>query len=209
MLITLLNVYKRKEQIVEQSVECHREYLLERTSHINNSFLSAFYEQAIESTVADSYEYFVENVSQNNVFYQNLKSMNKETGKRFLKMMSMYHSIKILRKKRNELQVEPMKEAMTYVFELNEAELRLFHLLYTCACQYPFQFEKMFAVSLYRYLYGKEISNPFVLAFIENFCYNSYQSFLLSFTRYITINRRLKKAAEESGHAKKVPATSF
>lgn len=195
MLITIYNIYTKQSEIIKNTVENEKEKYANNIYKLDNPFYLAFYEQSIECVVADAYEFFVELDCENNFFYDNLKLMTTERGHRLFKMMSMYHTIKILRKKRNNIDPIEMKTVLFHVFEFNEKEQRIFNLLYTCACKYEGEFQGLFNKALAKYLFGKDISSPFTLAFIENFCYNSYNNFLSSFTKYISLNRRLQKMA--------------
>ena len=195
MLLTIYNIYTKKSEIIKTSVEEQKDTYLDNVYKLKNSFFASFYEQAIESIVADAYEYFVEMDCENNFFYQNLKLMNNERGKRFLKIMSMYYTILVVRKKRKDIDQDEMREALIEAFELNEKEQKLYDLLYTCKCRFESQFPSLFAKAFAKYLFGKDDCGVFALAFIENFCYNSYSCFMLSFTKYFSINLRIKKAA--------------
>lgn len=195
MLLTLYNIYTKKADIIKRYVEEEKETYFNRIYEMKHLFYASFYEQCIESTIADAYEYFVELESSNNFFYDNIKYMNAEKGRRFFKLMAMHHTIKVMRKNRMDIDTAKMKEALIYIFDLCHKEQKLFELLYQCACQYENQFERVFAYSLGKYLFDKEISTPFSFAFIQNFCYNSYMNFMQSFTKYITLDNRLKKTA--------------
>lgn len=193
MLLTIYNSYTKKSEIIKNTVEKKKEIYLEKVYGLENPFYLAFYEQSIECIVADAYEFFVELNCENNFFNDNLYAMNMERGRRLYKMMSLYHTIKILRKKRRELDPQEMKGVLFSIFDFNEKEIKLFNLLYTCACKYEGEFQDLFNKALAKYLFGVEVISPFTLAFIQNFCYNSYRNFLNSFTKYVSLNRRIQK----------------
>lgn len=193
MLLTLYNITTKKSDIIKETVEKEKMQYLKRVYQLENPFYLAFYEQSIECIVADAYEFFVELDCENNYFYDHIMMMSRQRGQRLFKMMSLYHTIKILRKKRKDLELEEMKPIFISIFDFNEKEIRLFDLLYTCACQYEGEFQGLFNKALAKYLFGEDIHNPFVLAFLENFCYNSYKNFLNSFTKYVSLNRRIQK----------------
>ena len=194
MIISAYNIYCAKDKIIEKTVEKQKEEILDKVYHLENSFYLSFYELAAEFTVIDAYEFFVELDCHSNFFYDNIDLMDEERGRRFFKIMAMYHTIKMLRKKRADLNEEDMSQCMFNVYSFDEAEERLFKLLYLCHVNFENQFPSLFARSLGKYLFGKEVENPFTLAFIENFCYNSYNSFLGYLSKYISINRRIKIA---------------
>ena len=194
MIISVYNICKGKDKIIESSVENQKNTILDRVYSLENSFYLSFYELAVEFTVIDAYEFFVEIDCQSNIFYENLNCMNEERGKRFFKIMAIYHTIKILRKKRDQLDFDETSKSMFYVYEFDKEEERLCTLLYSCAVNFDSKFPILFAKSFGKYLFGEDIENLFTLAFIENFCYNSFNSFLSYLSKYISINRRIKLA---------------
>ncbi|MGL4791207.1 MAG: hypothetical protein ACRCW1_07335 [Anaerotignaceae bacterium] len=197
MIISAINICTGKDKIIEENIENQKDEILEKIYKLENSFYLSFYELITEFTVIDAYEFFVELDCQSNFFYDNINLINQERGKRFYKVMAMYHTIKILKQKRYNLDVDHMAECMYSVFDFDEAEKKLFKLLFSCATTFSSQFPALFSKSLGRYLFSKDIKNPFILAFIENFCYNSYSSFSSYLSKYISINRRITLAKEQ------------
>lgn len=195
MIISLNNVYGSKKKIVKVYVEDLKDEYLERIYSLNNDFYLSFFEQSVECTVADAYDFFVELNCENNIFYENLKEMNLNRGRKLFKIMGIYHTIRMLRKKRSFFNVIEFQEVLAKVFDLNEKEERLFELLYRCDGEFESQFAGLFAKAFAKYVFNCDNCGPFSLAFIENFCYNSYSSFMASFTKFISLKRRLKKAA--------------
>lgn len=193
MLLTIYNITTKKSDIIKKTVEEEKGNFLSKVYQLENPFYLAFYEQSIECIVADAYEFFVELTCENNYFYDNIQYLNQERGQRLLKFMSLYHTIKVLRKRRGDLDPMEMKNILFSVFSFNKKEIRLFDLLFTCACKYEGEFQGLFNKALAKYLFSEDVTNPFTLAFIENFCYNSYKNFLNSFTKYISLSRRIQK----------------
>ena len=192
MIISAYNIYSGKNKIIASSVESQKDTILDKVYCLENSFYLSFYELVTEFTVIDAYEYFIEIDCHSNFFYENIDYMNEERGMRFFKIMAMYHTIKILRKKRNVLNPEDMCQTMFSIYNFDEEEKHLFKLLYVCAVKFEKQFPILFSRVLGKYLFGDDVDNPFTLAFIENFCYNSFNSFLSYFSKYISLNRRIK-----------------
>ena len=87
-----------------------------------------------------------------------------------------------------------MKQNLYFVFQLNDTEKKLADALYSCAKSGESCFSDLFAKTTARYIFGSHSLSPFSLAFIENFCYNSFNSFMASFTKYLSVNMRLKRA---------------
>jgi hypothetical protein len=67
-------------------------------------------------------------------------------------------------------------------------------LLYRCAMVYQTGFHDLFHKVTARYLFGDRELSGFSFAFIGNFWYNSYSSFMGSFTGYVPFHIRLRDA---------------
>jgi len=183
------------EQTIEKDMEQMKDGYMERTGEIKDSFYRSFFELCTESVLADMYEMFLETETESNYFRVHLWELNKENGSRFFKIMALHHAIKIVRKKRNQLDWLEMKQFLYFVYEFNEAEKQMAELLYICACEHESRFLNLFGKVVARYVFATKTLTPFSLAFIVNFCYNSYSSFLSTFTRYLSVTVRLKRVA--------------
>lgn len=198
MLDYITTLYQRrpkKEDIIKENIEEQKYFFLERAEKLENSFYEAFFEHSIENAVADAYEIFLETKTEYNYFEQQLKDLDEEKGRRFLKLVGIYHSIRLSRIKRRKLRWREMKRNLYFVFQLNEKEKKLADVLYCCAKSGECYFSDLFAKTTARYVFDSRSLSPFSLAFIENFCYNSFNSFMASFTKYLSVNVRLKRAA--------------
>lgn len=196
MIISAYNIYCGKDKIIENTVESQKTDILNEVYKLENSFYLSFYELAAEFTVIDAYDFFLEADCQSNIFSRNIDIMDKERGARFFKIMAMHHTIKILRQKRMDLNPDDMAKCMFDVYGFDEDEQKLFNLLFICAVKFKEHFPSLFSKSLSQYLFGEEAKSPFALAFIENFCYNSYKTFMGYLSKYISINRRIKLAKQ-------------
>ncbi len=196
MKIRLEAFYTKKSDFIRKNIESQKDMYLERTGELRNSFFEAFFEQCIESTVADAYEIFLETKTEHNYFQKHLKELDEGCGQRFFKLMAIHHSIKMVRKKRKELEWGDMSRAMCIVFDFTKTEAKLADILYGYACIQDTVFPFLFARVAAGYLFFSPKLNPFSVAFIENFCYNSYSNFMASFTKYLSVNLRLRKAAQ-------------
>ena len=72
--------------------------------------------------------------------------------------------------------------------------MQLAELLYQCAVVYQSGFQELFWKVTARYLFDDRVLNGFSFAFIGNFWYNSYSSFMSSFTGYVPFHIRMKRA---------------
>lgn len=193
-ITTLYQKRQKKEDIIKENIEEQKYFFLERAEKLENSFYEAFFEHSIENAVADAYEIFLETKTEYNYFEQQLKQLDEEKGRRFLKLVAIYHSIRLSRIKRRKLRWREMRRNLYFVLELNEKEKKLAEVLYCCAKSGESCFSDLFAKTTARYVFNSRILSPFSLAFIENFCYNSFNSFMSSFTKYLSVNVRLKRA---------------
>ena len=75
-----------------------------------------------------------------------------------------------------------------------ETEQEMAELLYRCAKVYQTGFHDLFHKVTARYLFGDRELSGFSFAFIGNFWYNSYSSFMGSFTGYVPFHIRLRDA---------------
>ena len=90
---------------------------------------------------------------------------------------------------------EEMSAAMARVYELDEKERQMADILYRCASLYQSGFADLFARTTARYLFHTIEMTPQTLAFLLNFWYNSYSSFMASFVGYVPFHIRLQKAS--------------
>ncbi|MBR4015104.1 MAG: hypothetical protein IKI88_02740 [Anaerotignum sp.] len=185
---------KKQEAAVRQWIERERQRLSERAYALENAFYSAFYAQCVESTAADAYEVFLENPLAHNYFRENLPRLEERSMGRFYKLAAIHHTIRIVRRRKKELDWEDMKGALIQVYALEEREQHMAELLFRCASCYQSGFQELFLKTTARYLFGDCILDGFSFAFIGNFWYNSYSSFMAAFTGYVPFHIRLKHA---------------
>ncbi len=183
-----------KYEIIRTSVEDESGKYLERIYKLDNSFFLAFYEECINSIIADAYEYFIELKTSGNVFRENIYSLTKEKGRRFIKLMAIHHTVKILKSGKCSVKYESMKKAITYAFGLSQPEQKMLELLYACATMYSANFNELFSAAVMKYLFNSENVTRIQSAFIGNFCFNSYSAMFSSFTRYLSLEQRMKGA---------------
>lgn len=185
---------RKKEAMVRSWIEAEKERLLERAYALEEPFLSAFYAQCVESTAADAHEVFLETPLSFNYFRENMARLNPEGVARFFKLAAIHHTIRIVRRRKKELHWEEMFAAVIAVYGLQEQERNLAELLHQCAASYQTGFSELFHKTTARYLFGDRVLSGFSFAFIGNFWYNSYSSFMGSFSGYVPFHIRLQQA---------------
>ena len=185
---------KTKEAAIKRLLEEEREVYLDRACRLTNPFYSDFYVQCIESTMADGYEIFLEEHSSANYFRMNMERMNQEATRRFYKLAGIHHTLWILCHKKRVLHWDGMKEPFRQVYDLTDKEMEMTEILYRCAFGNRSRFQDLFARFTAKYLFYTHCLTPFLLAFLLNFWYNSYSSFMASFTGYVPFHIRWGKA---------------
>jgi len=120
--------------------------------------------------------------------------MDEKTLVRFFKLAAIYHTIRTVRRRKSGLDWTRMWTGLTAVFSLSGQERKLTELLHCCAELYQSGFQELFHKTTARYLFGDRVLSGFSFAFIGNFWYNSYSSFMSSFTGYVPFHIRLKRA---------------
>ena len=185
---------RKKEAAVGLWIEEIRDALTKRAYGTEDPFLGAFYGQCIESTAADAYEVFLETPLTFNYFRGNLDRLDQEGMARFFRLAAIHHTIRIVRRRKKELQWDRMLTAMLEIYGMEEKERNLAEILYQCAAVYQTGFSELFHKTTARYLFSDTELSGFSFAFIGNFWYNSYSSFMGSFTGYVPFHIRLKQA---------------
>ena len=160
-ITTLYQKKQKKQDIIKENIEDQKYFFLERAEKLENSFYEAFFEHSIENAVADAYEIFLETKPEYHYFEQQLNELNKEKGIRFLKLVAMYHSIRLSRIKRRKLRWREMKRNLYFVFQLNDTEKKLADALYCCAKSGESCFSDLFAKTTARYVFGSHSLSPF------------------------------------------------
>ncbi|MGN1231036.1 MAG: hypothetical protein ACI4TP_03975 [Anaerotignum sp.] len=185
---------RKKETLVRDWIDGERERLSQRAYAYEDAFLASFYAQCAESTAADAHEVFLETPLSFNYFRENLDRLDEKGICRFFKLAAIHHTIRIVRRRKKELDWAQMKAALAEIYGLEEKERELAELLHQCASLYQSGFQELFHKTTARYLFGDRVLSGFSFAFIGNFWYNSYSSFMGSFTGYVPFHIRLKRA---------------
>ena len=185
---------RKKEARVRDWIEAEKEALLERVYEREEGFALSFYGQCVESTAADAHEVFLETPPVCNYFRENLDRLDREVLTRFFRLAAIHHTIRAGRRRRKTLCWEEMKAALFAVYAMDGREQALAELLYQCAVVYQSGFQELFHKTTARYLFGDCRLSGFSFAFIGNFWYNSYSSFMGSFTGYVPFHIRLRDA---------------
>ncbi|WP_304507361.1 hypothetical protein [Anaerotignum sp.] len=184
----------KKDERCRVLIEYCKIYFLDRAYKLENQFYSAFYVQCTESTAADGYEIFLETAMECNYFKSNLDRLDETAMTRFFKLAGIHHTIRMVRRRKKELSWDDMKDNLFQVYELTENEKEMADILQRCAFLYQAGFQDLFIKTTARYIFGDKVLSAFSFAFIGNFWYNSYSSFMGSFTGYVPFHVRMERA---------------
>ena len=95
-----------RHNIIKEVVEDECDAYLERIYETQGSFYMSFFEECINSTIADAYEYFAELRINGNVLGENVYEMTKEKGRRFI--LSFLSQIKLPEDIKLTVDVDPI-----------------------------------------------------------------------------------------------------
>lgn len=188
-------IKKQKEKQLQKLFLQHKEHYLTQIEQITHPFAAAFYTQCVESTLADGYEMLILDHSSSNYLKAHLYIWNTEITEHFFKLSAIHHTIRMILRHKKQISWETMFPFLSYIFSLNENEQKMASILYQCASISRSRFSALFATTTTRYLFAETEISPPIMAFLLHFWYNSYHSFITSFTSYVPFRVRLEKAS--------------
>lgn len=194
-VLTLQLTKKQKEKQLQKFFLQQKEQYFAEIEQIDAYFPAAFYTQCIESTIADGYEMLILDYSNSNYLKAHLHIWNTQITEHFFKLAAIHHTIRMVRRYQKHIQWENIFPFLCRIFSLNENEQKMASILYQCACMNISRFSALFATTTTRYLFAETEICPPVMAFLLHFWYNSYHSFITSFTSYVPFRVRLEKAS--------------
>ncbi len=185
---------KQTEKYLHKFFIQKKQIYMAQMEQMEDSFAIAFYTQCIESTIADGYEMLILDHSSSNYLKAHKHIWNVQITDHFFKLAAIHHTIRMVRRYKKEITWDTMLPFLSHIFLLNENEQKMATILYQCSCFSRIQFSTLFACVSTRYLFAETEISPSVMAFLLHFWYNSYQSFITSFTSYVPFRVRLGKA---------------
>ncbi|KXL54524.1 hypothetical protein CLNEO_06310 [Anaerotignum neopropionicum] len=187
----------KKDERCKVLIEYSKTYFLDRAYQLENRFYSDYYVQCTQSTAADAYENFLETAMEHNYFKNKLQRLDETAMLRFFKLAAIHHTIRMVRRRKKSLSWEDMKDNLFQVYDLTKNEKEMADILQRCAFLYQSGFQDLFIKTTARYIFGDKELSAFSFAFIGNFWYNSYSSFMGSFTGYVPFHVRMERAMGE------------
>ncbi len=173
VIIERINMFRNKG--IEKDFENKKYKYLEKAYNLKNSFWGAFFEFSVENAFADIFE---------KGFMKHTNNFCDETADKYYKMMAFIHLTKFA-------EGDFLKEGYSFfkeVFEPDKNEAQMFSLLLKCFFKFKSEFELLRNLTLQRFVF--ESDN--MIDFIDAFCYNSYNEFIMTFGRFMTVERRLE-----------------
>ena len=180
-----------KHHIIKENIEDKKYKWLIRSYALKDSFWSEFFEFSIENSCADMYDLFES--GRKNSLRRYIKSINETTGAKYYKMMAFIHLTEFVRKRDMGL-TEKGYTSFKEIFKPDKTEKRFFDLLMRCFLEFNDEFIDLRNAVFLKYVFGITAESDNVLAFTGSFCYNSYNKFMDSFNRFVTVERRMEVA---------------
>ncbi|MBE6008262.1 MAG: hypothetical protein E7235_03575 [Lachnospiraceae bacterium] len=180
-----------KRHKIKENIEERKYKFLVRAYAFKDSFWSEFYEFSIENACADMYDLF--EVGKRNSLRRYIKNINDLTGAKYYKMMAFIHFTEFVKQRDMEL-AEKGYRAFNEIFKPDKTEKRFFDLLMRCFMEFSDEFKQLRSAVFLKYTFSITEEGDNILAFTGSFCYNSYNKFMDSFNRFMTVERRLEVA---------------
>lgn len=175
---------------IERYMEMGKTGYLDRSYSCINSFWGSFFEFSLENSCADIYDLLE---IRHSSLRKYAKNINEITAYKYYKMMAFMHL--------TEFAIERDKNLarMGYmyfrdVFLPDRIEKRFFELMLRCFFEFENEFKDIRSAVYLKYVFSAVNEQQNVLAFISTFCYNSYNEFIRSFNRFMTVERRIELA---------------
>jgi hypothetical protein len=181
----VLRMFMPRQKLIK-SIEEESDFFFERLEELGDHFLKNFYSQVICCTIGDVYDFCGYVHSKHNVFYKQLRTLDKSSTKAIYKLTGMYHTIHYLAsgtyKGRDPLD---MLEGFREIFALNEQECKVFSTFAGIYCSCDAQFEAEFSRYAAERIFGRDGVNPSALAYVNYYFMNSFQQFIAANQNYV------------------------
>ena len=174
----IINSFVRRKKLIKR-IEEESDFFFERLEYIDDHFLRSFYSQVICCTIGDVYDFCGTVNSKRNVFFHQLRSMDRNAKRSLYKMTAMYHTIHYLAAGAFKCS-DPadMLEGFREIFALDEDEKLNFSIFADVFWQNEPLFEVMFSKYAAKRIFGRAKINPFTLAYVGYYFMHSYSQFI-------------------------------
>jgi len=189
-MISDMMFFKGRKKIKENIEERKYKYLVRAYSN-EDSFYGDFFEFSIENACADMYDLF--EIKKRNSLKKYIKNIKETTGQKYYKMMAFIHLTEFVSGK-DRMWADKGYKAFNDIFKPDKTEKRFFDLLMRCFFEFNDEFKDIRSAVFLRYAFGITEEGDNILAFTNAFCYNSYNEFMDSLERFMTVERRMEIA---------------
>jgi hypothetical protein len=180
-----LGVFLPRQKHIER-IEEESDFFFERLEDLGDTFLKNFYSQVICCVIGDVNDFCGSLQSKNNIFYNSLKALDKNSARAIYKATGMYHTIHYLAsgtyKGKDPLD---MLEGFRRIFALNEQECKSFSHFAGVFCQCEARFEAEFSRYAADRIFGRSDVGQSALAYINYYFANSYRQFIEANQNYV------------------------
>lgn len=170
--------------LIRKNLDRQYEIYLQRTDEIEDKFIKKFFLQINTCAKADAYELFFELSKQQSEMLKDADGFDSAGILSIYKWLAYYNVTVFLINEGKLIDVPLIKDTFYEIFQPDFDEVRTFlgfdDIIAKGRPVFDSEFSKEFMSNL---LQIKNIS-PIVVAFVNNFFYNSYEEFMKSFTNY-------------------------
>gem|GEM_PF-991043 len=175
-----------KKSLIQKHVVDQSDYFFSRTENVENKGVKKFYDHLICSTMADGYEFFMDLLNSKS-YRDRIGLIDDDKGKKMYKLNAMYYTIKFLDKSENMGEsLNMVRNDMFKIFNFNKQDKKDFADFLTLHSKNESKFEADFSKYVVKNTIGNDGVNQASLAFVTNFFYGSYKSFVNSYNTYVS-----------------------
>ena len=186
---------------VKQNIDYEYQSYIYRADKLRDSFLRKFFLQAVNCARADSYEFYT---AMRKVEIGAVLEYPSKIPAVYRWLCVFYISL-FLSENKNDVDAAAIRAAIPLLFNFHETEEKWIDGFISCAGQSDTEFELSFSRFFMEGILNFKNNNPVTIAFMCNFFYNSYNSFISSFVNFVSLQNADNR--ERTRFAKPAAAT--
>lgn len=195
-MVDIIEIVSRAKPVqkynIRKNLDIEYDRLINKTEQLGGRFLKYFYSQVVNCAKADVYEFYIEILNDKGIYDKVNFSVSKDSLSCMLKWISFYHVVRFIDKKGRQLDGEEIEFVLFDLFQFDDEEKEIFTYFSGLNAESRAVFEVEFAKFMIDRVM-KFDSDTIVLAFVNNFFYNSFEGFVKSFTNYVSLNSKIYK----------------
>lgn len=174
-----------KSYLVKKNIENLVDNYLTKISSTTNKFRSNFFSQVFNCASADILEFYIESTSNIRYLNEANNTFDYETTEQLLKWFSLYNTLRFRSESLEQNEVDSLDYTdLLYIFQFSNYEKQFIIKIVDIINFSETEFQIMFANYIIENVFDYK-NNTILLAFVVNFLYNSYDSFIKSFNAYV------------------------